>query len=615
MARLLVAGVALGLAATGCAPRQYRAEADAAAYSIIQTERVAALGKVEEFSIERPSATLRRVLLEGQSLPTSGPAAVHASLVQPIPQWPDAEYLASDPAAPLPLDPARVGALVLSLDEALQVGARNSREYQSQKESVFQTALRLDLARNEFRTLFDGGLEGELTRDLGVSPQSSGVRGTAAAGLSRQFRNGVGFAASLGVDLARLLTQDRSSSLGLFGDATVSIPLLRGSGRFIVTEPLQQAERDVIYAIYQFERFKRDFAVRIATDYLGVLRQLDQVRNAEENYRGLVISTRRANRLAAAGRLPEIQVDQSRQDELSARNRWITSQQTYERVLDRFKTLLGIPTDAALALDGDELSKLENLLVLTELELAGADADPAAVQAADDEVMLVPPTDADAGPFELAEATALRVALDSRLDLRIAVGRVADAQRTVAVSADNLRADLTLLGSGSAGSGRSIGQSTLDDTGLRPERGRYSAFLNLDLPFERTAERNLYRNSLIAFEQAVRAVQDLEDEIKLQVREDLRSLLEARETLRIQGQAVRIADRRVASTDLFLRAGRAETRDLLEAQEALNTARNALTAARVQYRVSELELQRDLDILEVDAQGLWREFRPETRTP
>ena len=31
-------------------------------------------------------------------------------------------------------------------------------------------------------------------------------------------------------------------------------------------------------------------------------------------------------------------------------------------------------------------------------------------------------------------------------------------------------------------------------------------------------------------------------------------------------------------------------------------------------RVSELELQRDLDLLEVDEQGMWKEFRPEKRS-
>jgi hypothetical protein len=37
----------------------------------------------------------------------------------------------------------------------------------------------------------------------------------------------------------------------------VSIPLLRRAGWQIVTEPLTQAERDVIYEIWDFERYKR----------------------------------------------------------------------------------------------------------------------------------------------------------------------------------------------------------------------------------------------------------------------------------------------------------------------------------------------------------------------
>ena len=71
-----------------------------------------------------------------------------------------------------------------------------------------------------------------------------------------------------------------------------------------------------------------------------------------------------------------------------------------------------------------------------------------------------------------------------------------------------------------------------------------------------------------------------------------------------------MAERRVGSTNLFLEAGRAEIRDVLEAQEALVSTQNALTAALVNYRVGELELQRDLGVLEVDGRGLWREYTP-----
>jgi outer membrane protein TolC len=208
------------------------------------------------------------------------------------------------------------------------------------------------------------------------------------------------------------------------------------------------------------------------------------------------------------------------------------------------------------------------------------------------------------------ELDAIKLALDHRVDLRSAVGEVYDAQRSVAVAADQLRADLTLLGRGSAGASRSLGSVASDDAILRPDEGAYSALLTIDLPIERVAERNTYRQSLIAFEQAVRDVQQLEDQIKLDVRAGLSSLLESREGVAIQAEAVRLAKSRVASTNLLLEAGRVEIRDVLEAQEALLSAQNSLTAAFVDYRVGELALQSDLGVLEVNENGLWTEYTP-----
>ena len=58
-------------------------------------------------------------------------------------------------------------------------------------------------------------------------------------------------------------------------------------------------------------------------------------------------------------------------------------------------------------------------------------------------------------------------------------------------------------------------------------------------------------------------------------------------------------------------AGRAETRDLLEAQDALLQAQNSLTSARVNYRIAELEIQRDMGVLVITETGLWQEYSPE----
>ena len=202
------------------------------------------------------------------------------------------------------------------------------------------------------------------------------------------------------------------------------------------------------------------------------------------------------------------------------------------------------------------------------------------------------------------------MAIDKRLDLRVAVGRVHDAQRSVAIVADQLRADVSLLGSGSAGQRRAVQSAGLTDSRLAPDEGSYSALMTIDLPLERTSERNSYRMSLVQMEQAIRRVQELEDQIKLAVRNRLSELLEARETIQIQTLAVAVAKQRVDSTSLFLDAGRAQIRDLLEAQESLVSAQNALTAALVDYRIGELSLQRDLGVLEVNEQGLWQEYAP-----
>lgn len=229
--------------------------------------------------------------------------------------------------------------------------------------------------------------------------------------------------------------------------------------------------------------------------------------------------------------------------------------------------------------------------------------------------MLQPPNPAEAGRYEIPYPRAIQLAIDHRVDLRVAIGRIFDSQRHVAVGADALRADLTLLGSAAAGESRRLASAGRPDAQLRFEEGRYSGLVSIDLPLERTAERNVYRRTLIELERAVRDLQDLEDRIKLELRNDLRTLLEAREAVRIQAQAVQVAKRRVESTNLFLQAGRAEIRDVLEAQESLVAAENALTAAIVRYRVAELNLQSDLGVLRIDATGLWQEFDPSREAP
>jgi outer membrane protein TolC len=607
---VLFCSALLGLA--GCkSPGEYRREADKTAYGIIRDKQQEAIGDAEDFTIGRPSDILRRRLLEAQKLQYSGPWSLGTDRLEEPEHWPQDDYPGDVNSSPS-VSPKGTERLTVGLLEALRVAARNSFSYQIQKEEVFRAALRLDFERDLFRNFFTEQLDSLVSTDSSGNRTTSGTRQSSVSGWSRTLKNGAAFSAQLGVDLVNLLTAGRASSLGLSADASVSMPLLRGSGAHIVTEPLTQAERNVVYAIWDFERFKRTFAVDIASEYFAVLQALDQIANEAGNYRRVSSSVRRSLRLADSGDMEMVQVDQAVQDELRARNRWVLAMQGYERTLDEFKILLGLPVDANIELDRGELDRLVEAISEEIVDLSRFAIDPnEEVPPADAPIELEQPGREGAGRFEIDRVAATRLALENRLDLRVAQENVYDAQRNVVVFADQLGAQLTLFGSAAVGDRRSVGSAASNDARIRLNEAAYSALLTVDLPLERVAERDNYRDSLISLERAVRDVASLEDGVKLDVRNRLRALGSTRESLQIQARAVEVAQKRVSGANMALEAGRAQIRDILEAQEALLSAQNSLTAAVINYRITELELQRDMGLLKVDETGLWQEYDPE----
>jgi outer membrane protein TolC len=595
-----------------CSANKYRENADKVATEFIHQAQQEALGRTEPFSIEIPSNRLRKRLLLDQNLPFSSVASLGVDELPYIEHWPEKDY----PVRAVAYEPSakpwvRDVPLKLSLIDSLQIAAANNREYQTTKEDIFQAALILDNESNNFRNTFFGALQSLFEQDRSGDNIITGTENTASAAWERRLKSGATLASGIFIDLAKLFTQGRYSSWGILADATVTIPLLAGSGEYVVTEPLIQAERDLAYSLFTFERFKRVLAVQVASGYYDVLNLLDQETNERNNYQRLIESARNATRLAEAGRLPQIQVDQAYQDVLNARVRWIAAQQNYADQLDSFKIELGLPTDANLELDPSELERLSaaaksgigaefSARLKKQQEILESDAD-----------IEVPPISRKGGdPLELEYSEAIDIALGNRMDLRLLQGQVYDAQRGVTVAANLLKADLTLIGRAEIGERRGISSADQSNAELRLDDGRYSAGFNLDLPWERTEEQNAYRNSYIILERSVRDVQQLEDQIKFEVRNELRNLIEARENYIIQTQGVDLARRRVKSTELFLNAGRAQVRDILEAQRAFVSAQNALTSALVSYRISELELQRDMGVLKVDHKGAWSEFKP-----
>src|SRR5439155_12454358 len=105
---------------------------------------------------------------------------------------------------------------------------------------------------------------------------------------------------------------------------------------------------NLLYALRDFTRYRKDFAVQTASAYYGVLQNRDMVRN---NYANLLASRKNAERtreLAKEGRVAQADLGRLEQQELSAESQWISSLNTYKKSLDDFKTQLGLIADSTL---------------------------------------------------------------------------------------------------------------------------------------------------------------------------------------------------------------------------------------------------------------------------
>src|SRR5688572_14461510 len=198
----------LGIVSVGCtcllvgckSPREHREEADKAAYGIINEKQKAALGRTEPLTIEKPADTLRRRLMIEQNLAHSHPGSLGTHDLKPIKHWPDDKYLTEDRGEPdQVVDVNGVEPVRITLNDALQIAARNSRQYQQEKEGVYRSALGLDLARDEFRTSFAGVVDGEIVADYSNDgDENLGIGAFPEVGITQRLKNGMLLSGAIG---------------------------------------------------------------------------------------------------------------------------------------------------------------------------------------------------------------------------------------------------------------------------------------------------------------------------------------------------------------------------------------------------------------------------------
>ena len=444
---------------SGCSANYYRKSADKESYNAIAVKSPLVTNMESHFTIEYTnSLNLDHLPVATQTNDFLGPAAA-----------------------------TEVGSRVMTLETALAIAVKNSRFYQNAKEQLYLSALSLTLSRHQFAPLFSAGgsasygqvalvpIEGTnvvLSDNLAERNQ---VRGNASVGVDWLIRDIGRISAAFTTDFLRFLTGGPSTLVASELGGTFRRPLLRNAGFKAEMENLTQTERDLLYALRDFVRFRKTFTVQVASAFYRVLGGRDAARNSYLNLDSSRRAGERTRSLANEGRTTQTDLGRIEQQELSAESAWISAVRNYQRALDDFKILLGIPVETRVVLDEQDL---RNLTIQQP---------------------------------EIKVEEAIRIALAARLDYQNTADQQADAHRKTLLAKNRLKTQLDIVASG-----RIV--SAQEDHGFPlPDVRRYSwnAGVNLDLPLERKAERNIYRAALIAESRSQRALELRRDEIEL----------------------------------------------------------------------------------------------------
>jgi hypothetical protein len=156
---------------------------------------------------------------------------------------------------------------LISLDQAAELATFNSREFQDQRENLYLAALAVTLQRFSFvaqpfvaqQAIRNYAGSGTPTGKLNNWTLNTGI------GISKVLPTGalllLNFANKTVFDFLNPKKTISTSTL----DFNAIQPLLRGGGRAVTLEPLTQTERNLLYQIRTYARFRKQLYVEIAS--------------------------------------------------------------------------------------------------------------------------------------------------------------------------------------------------------------------------------------------------------------------------------------------------------------------------------------------------------------
>ncbi len=449
-------------------------------------------------------------------------------------------------------------------------------------------------------------------------------------------------------------------------------PLLRGAGRAVVLEPLTQAERNLLYQVRAFTQFRQQFFVVTLTGgtvqnfgntfqlagftsggnvdptigFIPAAFNVVQVEIDRRNvafYESLVKLYQELIQGESSG-LSQLQVDQTMSQLIGARYQLYSDKLTYRYGIDNYKIQLGMPPDTPIVMDQTFLGKpfydvfnaidkwqrrpernlnelpgiIGKLPQLPDLDIDGRSVLGIYRNYRASAGSSFVPEDED-GLEDLLQA-AVRVGLEYRMDLMNARAELYDAWRQIRVAANALKGVLNITLTNNT----YTGPYTTNPFAFLSQAKNFSLVLQTELPLVRMTERNAFRQALITYQRQRRNLMTAEDDLKIQLRQDLRAVhqyyinyeINKRNyelNVRLKDQAFEqiVAPPASGGSGLAQSANAAtQTTNLLNFQGASYGSQIQLITSYETYQQNRLIFYRDIGTLPYDEWEAFRELFP-----
>ena len=460
-------------------------------------------------------------------------------------------------------------ARVVSLAEALEFAVHRNRSYLLQKETVYLAALNLTLIRQQYGPImFGGGSSTQASTDAvtGINNlvRTSTLTTTGNLGFSALTRTGALLATNLTTNFVRFFTGGKDSGISQLG-FSLTQPLLSGAGYLSASEVLTQSERNVLYAIRNFAQYRKSFAVDIAAQYYSVIQSRETARNAYLAFKAFDFVVARETAMqkenANSTKSSVFRLVQSR---IVFERSWLNAIRDYEQAIDDLKVNLGLPITERFVVD----YKDKDALQIIEC------------------------------PGTLEEAVSL--AMTNRLDIWNLRDQVEDTSRKVLIAKQQ-----TLPGVNALVNYNMLDNPDHNDLRLVPGNKSRSMGLNADLNLNQKPERNLLRSSIVAEQQARRALDLFEENTRSDVRTGWRDLQLARKQYELAKLGMEISTQRLEVEEAFSAEGLGTAINLVDAQRDMNTTRNLMVSTTINHTLVRLRLWRDMGVLFIEKDGGW----------